>query len=313
VQDALKSQQKSTQTNAPLPSDEWNRSSAGGLVKTANDAYERRAAAEADGKDAGTSKDSATAKSDDPDQYLLPPFFHPSGDGFNSFRSPLLPGGDARDTPDTSLSHTANGSEPDKSGLLGPGGTGGPGHDVAGNGADAASAKSPTTTGIPQGGPKTAQAAPPASPQRNPGLMKYDYQTLYQRGSSLSGPRTSYAGPASSTGMGTSDSYENNPEGPGGPLSHEFKDPISKTIGPGSEYRAMYGPLGSSASSSAPQGPLGSASAIDSDGKPRGFGSYIPSSSLPQFQHYDLHLPKPTHTAPNSDPSARTYDPVRGY
>jgi hypothetical protein len=162
------------------------------------------------------------------------------------------------------------------------------------------------------GRPNNSRAAAPQgpAPAGNPALSKFDYQTLFERGRSLS-TRTSYAANPLATPA------DNNFSVPG-PAPRATKDPVSSIGGGvgGGEGRSMYGSQGLTTGMNAgytsgmPIGPLSSGADA---ALPHGSGSYIPNSSLPQLPHFDLHMSKPTGPAALPDPGARSYDPARGY
>ncbi|HTQ38074.1 MAG TPA: YXWGXW repeat-containing protein [Pirellulales bacterium] len=313
VQDVLHGERKAAHSSNTLGRDGQRSKTSANGGDSAIDDSSRRTSAGFDRGSKADAKDSAGGKSDATTNYQLPPLFR-INIGNDLFRNPFLPGGgDAQSTPDNDSSHPAD-STP---GSNQPGSTPGSDHNLAGNGSEGTKSAG-ATTGIPQGAAAAARGNSGLTPTRNPGLAKYDYGTLVERGRSLSTPttRTSYA-PSLASNTASSDGGSSDSS----PSPRELRDPIS-SIGPGSENHVMYGPLGSGASSM-PMGPLESphmptppmgslGSAEDSDSL-RGLGSYIPTNSLPTIQHFDLRLPRPTHAAPNADPSARTYDPVRGY
>jgi hypothetical protein len=263
--------------------------------------------------------DNADNSKDDPANkskafsYQPPALFRTPSDANNDFNG-LFKFGDNRSTaaaPDSDQSNGTNsGTAGNDAAGSGAAGSGAAGSDrpLTQNGLNLRGPSGPSAT-APQNGAAAARTSPASSPIRNPALSRYDYQTLLDRGHSLS-MRTSYA----ATPMGAPSNDSDIP----GPLPHGVKDPIS-SIGPGSSgEQTMYGTPGlttgmnSEYSSGMPSGPLSSGSGVD-NGMSRGTGSYISPSSLPTLQHYDLHMAKPTGPAPILDGTDRSYDPNRGY
>jgi hypothetical protein len=247
----------------------------------------------------------------------LPPMFHSHSIG-DTFRNPFLPdGGDAATTPDADAAGTASDNSRDNGSSSGENKAESshtePGHNLAGNGAGGYK-----TSGARPARPGAAGAMPNPFAGKAPSLTKFDYQTLAERGRTLS-TRNSYAGVSS----GTSSS----PSGPSPddqPMPGEARGPTS-SIGMGSQGHTMYGPMGASSSgpsgplpttglSTMPSGPLGFGSSSGSSGDfPHASGSYIPTNTMPSMQHFDLHLPRAAAKEAAPDASERTYDPVRGY
>ncbi len=170
-------------------------------------------------------------------------------------------------------------------------------------------------------GTGSGQANGPQSPAapKNPAISIYDYQTMFERGRTMS-TRNSYA----ANPLGTLSSESSNVPAP---MPRATKDPVS-TMGAngygnggsgagvgGGEGRIMYGPQNFSSGMNAgytsgmPTGPANSGG----PDMPRGSGSYISNNAMPQMPHFDLHMNRPTGPASIPDPGARTYDPSRGY
>jgi hypothetical protein len=296
VQENSKADRKANKVITSLTSDKNSKASSSGLDLGGSDP---KRDSSGDNEDTAKTADSnGAAKKSKTSSYQLPPLFRRSTSNVDP-RLRWLLGDQSETAAPGDQSQATDGGSPD--GSLPDGGS---------PDSDRRSAESPTAPANPSGNlaagrPSNGTPQGP-SPARNPGLSKYDYQTIFERGRTLS-TRTSYA--ANPLSVPTTD-MGNVP----GPMPRAAKDSVSSPAGGEGDSRTMYGPqalttgINAGYTSGMPVGPQNSGSDIS-----RGSGSYIPSNSLPQLPHYDLHMSRPTGPAALPDPGSRTYDPTRGY